>query len=193
MSALIHFPSHSDPALYSRCVCLLSVRTLGGQHVYCSTLLCFTLFFQRDWRSLTQEILIDLSAHKSLVCVPVYLCVWVYMCCLSNIVLCVKEVKDQILLSISILDNKKTLSCDHSHKTSHSRTFTHFIPSFISVACYVVTRHLFNNLSQNEHTNTIFYITGSFLNLELVNAFTNTNNNNQYISLQYVLIFVNGS
>ncbi len=29
MSALIHFPSHSDPALYSRCVCLLWVLYSG--------------------------------------------------------------------------------------------------------------------------------------------------------------------
>ncbi len=127
MSALIHFPSHSDPAQVCVCVCC-EYSTPGGQRVYCSTLLHFTLFFRWDRRSFT---LIDLSAYKSLVCVPVYLCVRVYMCWLSNIVLCDKEVKDQILLSISILDNINPL-WSHTQNLTLSKndppSWTHFIP-----------------------------------------------------------------
>ncbi len=131
MSALIHFPSHSDPALYSRCA--FAVRTVlwEASVCICFTLLHFTLFFRWDRRSFTQEILIDLSAYKSLVCVPVYLCVWVYMCWVSNIVLCVKEVKDQILLSISILDNIKPLwsrTQNLTHSKNDPPSLTHFIP-----------------------------------------------------------------
>lgn len=118
--------------LCTACVCVCcQYSTLGGQRVYCSTLLHFTLFFHWDRRSFTLEILIDLSGYKSLVCVPVYLCVWVYMCLLSNIVLCVKEAKDQILLSISILYNIKPL-WSHTQNLTLSKnnpaSLSHFIP-----------------------------------------------------------------
>lgn len=127
------------------CVCCQYIfLSLGGQLVYCSTLLHFTLFFHWDWRSFTQEILIDLSAHKSLVCVFLCTCVCEFICADCQVLSCVKEVKDQIFLSISVLDNNKPLSNTHSkERSSFINTLSH--KCVVSITCYLVTSHLFNN------------------------------------------------